>query len=105
MKPTNDKFFIDSNVALYLIDDFASAKKKIAISIINRIGFISPQVNFLLKSSYAQPEDEETIKAALLIFDKYQLQSYDSKIMVSALQVECATLYSEDMQNEMVIEN
>lgn len=113
---------------MYLIDDIASVKKKIAISIIDNIGFISPQVifeclnvcikkqkldrktalhfvNFLLKSSNVQLEDGETIKTALLIFDKYQLQSYDSKIVASALQADCTILYSEDMHHGLIVEN
>src|SRR5438093_8500227 len=107
-----DKFFIDSNVALYLIDYTASQKKKIAISLIDRIGFISPQVifeclnvcikkqkldkktavdfvKFLLKSSYLQSENEEVVETAIFIFDKYKLQPYDSKIISSALHADC----------------
>jgi len=128
MKPTKDKFFIDSNVALYLIDDVESEKKKISISLIDTTGFISPQVvfeclnvclkkrkldkkeaiafvRFLIKASYVQNEDEAILETALQIFERYSLSSYDSKIVASALAAGCSTLYSEDMQNGLVIEN
>lgn len=124
----SDKFFLDSNVVLYLLDEAASEKKAIALRLIKRIGYISPQVVFecfnislrklkltrkvalqfvrsLVQSSYLQIENRETIENAFLIFDKYRLQSYDSKIVAAALQAECTILYSEDMQHGLVIEN
>jgi predicted nucleic acid-binding protein len=123
----SDDFFIDSNVALYLIDDSASEKKEIAISLINRIGFVSAQVIFecfnvcikkqkldrtialkfvssLLKSSYLQIENEAVVNTAFFIFEKYRLQVFDSKIVASALHAGCHTLYSEDMQHGLVVE-
>ncbi len=128
MKPTNDKFFIDSNIALYLIDDVLSEKKKIAISLIAATGFISPQVvfeclhvclrkrkldkkdalafvRFLIKASYLQNEDEAVLETAFHVFERYGLSSYDSKIVASALAAGCSILYSEDMQNGLLIEN
>ena len=62
-------------------------------------------VSYLLKASYLQPENEEVVNTALMIFKKYGLQSFDSKIVASALQAGCNILYSEDMQHGLVIEN
>ncbi len=127
MKLTNDNFFIDSNIALYLIDDIESEKKKISISLINRIGFISPQVVFetlnvclrkrkldkatsltfvryLVEASFLQQEDEKVIEMALYLFERYSLSSYDSKIIATALEAGCTILYSEDMQNGRIID-
>lgn len=128
MKPMNDKFFIDTNIALYLIDTTTSEKKQTALSLINRIGYISPQVvfeclnvclkkqkldrnkafhfvNYLLKSTYLQEEDNSVVNTALYIFERYNLSVFDSKIVAAALHAGCSTLYSEDMHHGLVIEN
>ncbi len=43
----SDRFFIDSNVLLYSIEDSRlSTKKTVALSILSRVGFVSPQVLF-----------------------------------------------------------
>jgi predicted nucleic acid-binding protein len=122
-----DNFFVDSNIALYLLDLNASRKKEISSSLIERIPFISPQVVFeclnvcikkykmerslatafvvgLSNASYIQPENESVVTNALFIFNKYLLQPFDSKIIASALEAGCSTLYSEDMQHGLIIE-
>ncbi|TKT84434.1 PIN domain-containing protein [Dyadobacter frigoris] len=122
-----DNFFIDSNIALYLLDLNDSRKKEIASSLLENIPFISPQVVFeclnvclrkyklernvavrfvseLTNASFIQPENESVITNALFIFNKYLLQPFDSKIISSALEAGCSTLYSEDMQHGLVIE-
>lgn len=127
MKPMSDNFFIDSNIVLYLLDLNASRKKEIASSLIEKVPFISPQVIFeclnvctrkykmdrnlaisfvteLANASYMQAENESTVTKALFIFNKYLLQPFDSKIIASALEAGCNTLYSEDMQHGLVIE-
>ena len=127
-KPMKDRFFIDSNVALYVLDKNESNKKKIASSLIELLPFISPQVVFeclnvalkkqkldqfralnfvnkLIAASFIHPETEIVVKNALVIYSKYSLQAYDSKIIATALDAGCSVLYSEDMQNGLVIEN
>ena len=122
-----DNFFVDSNIVLYLLDLNASRKKEIASSIVEKVPFISPQVVFeclnvcirkykmerslataflveLTNASYMQPENESIVTNALFIFNKYLLQPFDSKIIASALEAKCNTLYSEDMQHGLVIE-
>ena len=42
---------------------------------------------------------------ALKIKDKYKLQFYDSLIIATAIENKCTVLYSEDMQNGLVVEN
>jgi predicted nucleic acid-binding protein len=42
---------------------------------------------------------------ALLLYEKYSLQPYDSKIIASALLAGCDILYSEDMQHGLIVEN
>ncbi|MBE9462262.1 PIN domain-containing protein [Dyadobacter subterraneus] len=122
-----DSFFIDSNIALYLLDLNASRKKEIASSLLQNVPFISPQVVFeclnvclrkyklersvavqfvteLTNTSFIQAENESVITNVLFIFNKYLLQPFDSKIISSALEAGCTTLYSEDMQHGLVIE-
>jgi predicted nucleic acid-binding protein len=123
----NDSFFIDSSVALYLLDKTDLQKADIAFELLKRQGFISPQVLFecmnvclrkfkytkedaiafsryLYETSYFQPESHEVVEKAFIVFGLYMLQSYDSKIVASALEAGCTTLYSEDMQSGLVID-
>jgi predicted nucleic acid-binding protein len=123
-----DKFFIDSNIVLYLLDLNESPKKQIASSLLLDLPFISPQVVFeclnvclkkhkidrnsafrfadeLIASTFIQEETEQVVKSALFIFNRYMLQPFDSKIVASALEAGCGILYSEDMHHGLVIEN
>jgi predicted nucleic acid-binding protein len=127
MRPMNDKFFLDSNVILYTLDKDESKKEK-AKSLLRNSPFISPQVVFeclniaikkfkmtkndaldfsrlLIKYSALKEETKDVVLDALILFNKYQLQVFDSKIISSALHADCIILYSEDMQNGLVIEN
>ena len=122
-----DKFFIDSNIALYLLDMNAATKKQVALKLIDNVTFISGQVifeclnvcrkklkygkseslsflKFLMSASFIQPETEEVISAGPSLFEKFDLQVFDSKIIASALIAGCSILYSEDMQNGLVID-
>lgn len=124
----NDNFFIDSSVVLYLIDKTAVHKTEVAFTLLERQGFVSPQVLFecisvclrkftytkkeavlfaryVFETSYFQPENRQVVNTALQVFSKYLLQSYDSKIVASALEAGCKILYSEDMQHGLLIEN
>lgn len=49
-------------------------------------------------------ENEAVAVNALFIFNRYNLQPFDSKIVASALHTSCSTLYSEDMQHGLIIE-
>jgi len=42
---------------------------------------------------------------ALQFVKQYKLSFYDALIVNAALQSQCSTLYSEDMQNGQIIEN
>jgi predicted nucleic acid-binding protein len=123
-----DDFFVDSNVFLY-INDFENALKyKIALDLLFSEPFISSQVVFecinvcrkkfkqtlpqaiefgemLLRHCKIVSETKETTQLAVSIFEKYMLQPFDSKIIASALYHNCTILYSEDIQDGLVIEN
>lgn len=121
-----EKIFVDSNVFLYLLDIVAEKRNK-AIEILANHPCISPQVIFeninvaIRKFGYGKPEaltngrrlvdhctlifdSENTLKKALEIFQKDTLQVYDSRIVASALESGCDTLFSEDFQHLRVFE-
>ncbi len=123
-----DNFFIDTNIALYLIDLNETHKKQTAISIVREVPFISSQVVFeclnvcirkhkmdrdsatifarwLVSVSLIQPENTSVVNTSLLIMERYRLQPFDAKIVASALEAGCDILYSEDMQNGLIIDN
>ena len=126
MKPTNVKCFLDSNIVLYLNEAVGTFKKEKVKHLLSLNPIISSQVVFeclnvcIKKYKYSKDdsihfvtnllnlctivtEEKQTCILALELFSKYQFQVYDSKIVSSALIADCATLYSEDMQNGLVV--
>ena len=127
MKQTNGKPFIDSNILLYL-NDITSEKKIKAMEIVEAEAMISVQIVFeclnvclkklkmskqtavefakyLLRNCEVIGENKETGIFALELFSRYSLQGFDAKIVATALDASCSILYSEDMQNGLVIDN
>lgn len=119
-----DQFF-DSNVVLYLISEDETKADK-AEELISQGGHISVQVlnesasiaTRKLKMTHDEvrevlasvraicqvnPLTEETHDLGMQIADRYQLSIYDSMIAASALAAGCKTLFSEDMQDGLVI--
>ena len=47
-----------------------------------------------------QPVGFTTLKYARNLLDRYDVQLFDSIIVVSALEADCQILYSEDFQHE-----
>ncbi len=125
----NGKVFFDTNVILYSYSEKTERKNEIAqLHILNYDGVISTQMmqemcNILIKklkqdhlsvsktlvelnsNFFVLVNDYDTIKKALEIHFKYRFSYYDSLIVASALQNECAVLYSEDLQHKQKIEN
>jgi len=122
----NDRFFIDSNVALYLVREF-SEKKDTALNFLEKIPVISIQVineninvchkKFELSVEIIQKHittlfekcivaqiSRETTEKAIRILLKYKYSYYDSLIIASALENNCKILYSEDLQHKQIIE-
>lgn len=121
-----DKYFIDTNVILYLFSSDA-AKADRAEAIIAAGGIISVQVlNELaavtqrkLRMHWNETEEILVTTRALLAIEplsidthelgckiarRYQLSVYDGMIAAAARQADCTTLYSEDMQHGLIIE-
>ena len=128
MKQMNANVFVDSNILLYLNDITSSLKKSRAKEIIATKPLISVQVvfeclnvclkklklpkdtsidfaKFLFKTFIVIGEEKETGIFALELFSRISLQGYDAKIAATALDAGCSILYSEDMQNGLVIDN
>lgn len=123
----SDKFFIDSNVLLYLTNDTSPknprAKELIALKTIISVQVVFECLNvclrklrlsketsvgfvkYLLRNCEVVGENKETGIFALELFSRYSLQGFDAKIVATALDAGCSILYSEDMQNGLVIDN
>ena len=122
----SDKVFLDTNILLYTIgqDD---VRTPVAEALVQRGGIVSVQVlNELasvahrkLKMSWQDiaralgalrilcpsvvPMTVETHDAALRLAMRHGLHIYDALIVGTALEADCGTLYSEDMQSGQVI--
>jgi predicted nucleic acid-binding protein len=121
------KVFIDTNILLYLLSsDLEKADQ--AESILQTGGLISVQVlneitnvarrklamqwaevnEFLgLIRSICQiaPLTLEVHDKGRAVAERYKLSIYDSMIVASAILGECDTVYSEDMQNGLLIDD
>lgn len=118
--------FIDTNVLVYVASTDAQKAAR-AEALISQGGTISVQVlNELtnvarrkMRLSWREtgdflaaaralldvvPVTVETHEAGLALAERYGLSIYDSMIAAAALLADCDTLWSEDMQDGMVIE-
>ena len=127
-KQMKDKIFIDTNILLYAYSTEKN-KQELAQNIINTNNniYISKQVinetiNILIKKFKLNIKDIinvvkelekefiildfdiQTQLNALKLKQNYNLQFYDALIVSTALKNSCTILYSEDMQDKLVIE-
>ena len=125
-----DKVFIDSNIILYLYseDELFKQHKAQEILDIHNNTIISTQVinevsNVLFKKFRLSAIDVEKVILeidknmkivdyslktqinAVRLKDKYGFQYYDALIVSTALEQGCSILFSEDMQNNQIINN
>ena len=129
----NDKYFIDTNILIYSVDNLELIKKPLSLGLVNEAvvsgqGAISWQVlqEFLNVATRKfatafTPEDlDEYLKKilnplckvypdlylyqdALSLIETTNYSFYDSLILASAIKAECSILYSEDFQAGQVI--
>jgi predicted nucleic acid-binding protein len=125
---TELKVFIDSNIIVYLVDNRSKEKTKKAQDFLSPDFFISTQViaenlNVCLKKLHLNKETtfdfarrilnrfrilqitEATLLKSFEISIKYQLSSWDSIIIATAILNNCSIIYSEDMQDGLIVEN
>ncbi|MDD5391024.1 MAG: PIN domain-containing protein [Gallionellaceae bacterium] len=124
------KYFVDSNVVLYLYSEDEPAKKAAAEDVVRgqERAWISTQVlsemaNVLrrkfrleypaIAAAVAEVRaacdvhivTPETIALALRLGERYRHSYFDSLILAAALECGCDTLASEDMQDGMLVES
>ena len=128
----DNRVFVDTNIFIYAIlkEDQRVDKGNKAIALLqslsNKVVFINTQVLNEIYSVMLRHEIEEkaiqekleviiretrlsiirlkTVKRCWDIRMKYKYSYWDCMIMASALENQCAILYSEDMQNQQIIE-
>jgi len=124
-----DKAFIDTNIFIYYQRSDNPQKQAIAKSLLENNNCVAStqvisEISNILTKKYPTLEKEiqlflqditefcETriiskslIFKALKLHFKYKYSFYDSLIITTALEANCDTLYSEDMQNGQIIEN
>jgi predicted nucleic acid-binding protein len=120
------KIFLDTNVVLYaFVDDPRSAVAEallangadISVQVLNeftnvahrKLQFEWDQVDEALRAIRTlartiHPVDLETHSGALMLAQRHQFSFYDALIVSSALKARCGVLYSEDMQDGLVVE-
>ena len=119
--------FIDTNVVIYLAsNDVAKANRAeeivaergiISVQVLNetanvarrRMGLDWSETNQFLDLLRGLVEVRsltiEVHEAGLALAERYGLSIYDAMILASALEANCDTLYSEDMQSGMRIDD
>ena len=107
--PTSSKahlaapLFVDSpSISTQVLSETANvvAYKRLALSLFE----IRQLITSLAAMCRVEIISLPTIQSALDVQDRYRFSWYDSLIIASALEAGCEFLYSEDMQNNQVIE-
>jgi predicted nucleic acid-binding protein len=117
--------FIDSNVLLYLLSA-NSQKADLAEAVMRKRGVINVQVlneiTHVMRRKFSMPWEEinevltiirlvcqveplttEIHDSGRKIAERYQLGLYDAMTVAAAIAAKCETLYSEDMQDRLMI--
>ena len=118
--------FFDTNVLVYLASgDAAKADRAettiakggaISVQVLNEVANVARRkmqmswdethafLNMLRGLLAVHPLTVETHETGLRLAERYGLSTYDAMIAASALQAGCETLWSEDMQHGMVLD-
>jgi predicted nucleic acid-binding protein len=125
--PDTPRSFLDTNVILYAASTDASKAARaealidtgglISVQVLNEITNVArrkmalawPEVHALLDAVRGllevAPLTVETHLEGLALSERYGLSVYDAMIVAAALEGQCETLWSEDMQDGLVINN
>jgi predicted nucleic acid-binding protein len=121
-----DKVFIDTNIILYAISTKDERKHSVAkpivlsdatisaqvineasVNLIKKLNFTEDMVRRFINSSYQRYNIIELTKNVFIyaseLREKYNFSYYDSAIVAAALVANCTILYSEDMQDGLVV--
>ncbi len=121
------KGFVDTNIFLYLLSDDTSKANRaeqilqnrgvISVQVLNEIGSVTRRkfgmswhkVNEILALAKSLCSVEsltvKTHEKGIDIAERYGLSIYDSMIVSAAILSQCEILYSEDMQDGMIIDD
>ena len=124
---TDAKPFFDTNVLLYLLSEDTNKADRaeeligngavISVQVLNefaavasrKLGMSWSEIKDVLGSIHAvceiEPITVEIHNRGVGIAERYGFSFYDATIVATALGVGCETLYSEDLQDEQVIDN
>lgn len=123
----NDRVFFDTNVLVYVVgqrdERTAPAEALIAgggvvsVQVLNELASVSRRKLGLTWEEIGEalaairtlcpspvPLTIETHEAALRIAAQYGYHIYDALVAAAALEAECTTLYSEDLQDGQIID-
>jgi len=82
---------------------------EVTVNLLRKFNFGEAEIRSLVRSFYKNYTvfalDADTFIQASTLREAYKLSFWDSLIVGSALQHHCDLLYSEDMQNSLVVEN
>ena len=127
----SERCFVDTNIWLYAFIEGEEPQKtvqakalleasraiivspqvinEVCVNLLKKAQFSEPQVQQLIEAFYAKYVVVEVSKALLLkasaLREQYGFSFWDSTIVASALQAETSILFSEDMQDGLVVEN
>jgi predicted nucleic acid-binding protein len=127
------KIFIDTNIFIYSVDNRDQTKKTFAQELIDKafksqrltISFqvVQEFINTAIRLGLSKPFNlnsfclnvlfpvweiyptRDLYLKAIEIQERYQYSFYDSMIIAAALEGNCKTLYSEDLQHDQKIES
>jgi predicted nucleic acid-binding protein len=119
--------FIDTNVLVYLAssdpqkagraEEIVSAGGAISVQVLNELASVArrkmrfswAETHVFLSTLRAllpvHPVTIDIHETGLELAERYGLSVYDAFVVASALHADCDTLWSEDMQNGLAIEN
>ncbi len=125
-----DRIFFDTNILVYYFQSKDEPRKSKAIKLIHQnfsritisVQVLGELFNVLKKKGNEHSKCASIVKAcmrdfrtfdiqtnhvalALKINQKYGFSYFDSLIIASALEADCKTLYTEDLQHNQLIEN
>ena len=133
MTAASDPYFLDSNIWLYALlkpaqpspDDLTKAQisnrlidspnvivstqviNEVGVNLIKKARFTEPQIQSLIQSFYDGCQviapSQALLTQASQVRDRYSLSFWDGLIIAAALTANVGTLYSEDMQDGLII--
>jgi predicted nucleic acid-binding protein len=123
----NDKPFFDTNVLIYIVGEkdkrtmraeaLVAGGGVVSVQVLNELAAVARRklgmtweeigdalaaIRVLCPSPV--PLTVETHEAGLRIAAQYQFHIYDALVAAAALEAECTTLYSEDLQDGQIID-